>query len=157
MPFYSIDIQNRVVNTKTKECALHACKVSKNDSLQKCEFCEKHFCEFHLRSKPVGLAPFDRVGPIAEEFGNEWRAKDGHPCYEFTPLWLDDMKRKHNIGMPIKPYGKPLETIDTRDEIPTLPPEPISKTPISISHDSLIILAIIITLILIIFLLVKVQ
>lgn len=80
------------------------CKVREGDEsikkLFKCKYCREFFCKEHVDPKLVFLKSvlekarnYEDV-ELLNKFYEDWRKKDGHPCYPYTIKFLEDHERK---------------------------------------------------------------
>lgn len=73
-------------------CFYHLCR--KKVSLKECNYCHESFCEEHANPKPAGLPNFTGTKAVDELYMEEWHKPGGHPCFPFTKIWTEKVKRE---------------------------------------------------------------
>jgi len=77
---------------KIGKCNYHIC--GKREKLFQCKYCNRSFCDEHLKPKPPGLPRFSSTKPADRIFMEEWHKPGGHPCVQYVKRWEAKTREK---------------------------------------------------------------
>ncbi|MBI2578121.1 MAG: CAP domain-containing protein [Candidatus Aenigmarchaeota archaeon] len=122
-----------------------------NKFFKKCRYCQKYFCNVHIRPKPAGLPRFEGSTQKDRLFMEEWHKPGGHPCPPYLEHWEEENKRKLQQykealdkfvkSKPIKHHEEP--SVVFKDGIP-IPYERAKKDEIKVSRTVVFIIVLIV-------------
>jgi len=74
------------------KCSYHLC--NRKDAKKKCRYCQKYFCDEHIRAKPPGMPNFHTTNPYLLRKMEEWRKPGGHPCPDYFETYKKRSKMR---------------------------------------------------------------